>query len=207
MGSCFGINSQPKRKRPKTSLQAQITAGAALPHLAHHLLARRNKAQRGKPPKLRPSPRAAFTCPSSESSSFCHQLSDNVTWDLPKSFSWSSSRGAAAASCVLCCGSRETGSPEALGAGVGSVFPSLVSGEFSFVQPEQRLKVQSLEERRRSLSLHYSSPRSLAARCDLGTVFWSFPLATHKGEKSCSDGSGNEALMPVTRSLGSFCSP
>lgn len=46
-------------------------------------------------PRAQANPRAAFTCPSSQSSSFCHQLSDNVTWDLPKglswSFSWSSS--------------------------------------------------------------------------------------------------------------------
>lgn len=166
MGSCFGINSQPERKRPKTSFQPQITAQAALPHLAYHvlvscraafLLARWNKVQSCKPPKLRPSPCAVFTCRSSELSSFCHQPSNNVTWDLPRGlswrFSWSSSRRAAAGSCILCsCGSREPGSPEALGAGVGSVFLSLISGQFSFVQLEPWLKVWSLKERQ-SLTL------------------------------------------------------
>lgn len=124
---------------------------------AAFLLAIWNKVQSCKPPKLRPSPCAVFTCPSGEPSSFCHQPSDNVTRDLPRGlswrFSWSSYRGAAAGSCVLCsCGSREPGSPEALGAGVGSVFPSLISGQFSFVQPEPWLKVRSLEERQ-SLTL------------------------------------------------------
>lgn len=114
-----------------------------------------NKAQSCSHLKLRPSPCAAFTCPSP----LCHRQPDSVTWDLPRSFSWARSREAAAASCVPASVGKQ-GHPEPW-VQVGGV--AFSPGQFSFLQPER--EVQN-KERRCSLmlilSLHYRCPRKVA---------------------------------------------
>lgn len=184
MGSWFGVDSRPKGKRPKTALQAQSC-----------------HAQRSGTALLLRSPAPAATRVPSvinclttllgpSQGAFPGAFPSLVPGLLLQPAAPLPPQGMSLCPCGEC--------------------PSVPQrwAQLSFLQPERWLTVQSLQERLCSLTLisglqepQGRQPLFLAARRDLGAVFWSFPLDAHKGEKTCSGGSGNEALMPSLRAL------
>lgn len=179
VGSALGINYQPRRKRPQNSLQSQLR-GCSTPSPGGAAEGNNAQSCSSQSPGQAPAP---FLLPATP---------DSDTWDLPRGFSWGFSRA----------GSREAAlAVENLGLqqpwvwGVSSIphfWAVFLGAAGARADPTGMLflilisSLQELQDRQPWL------PVTLAQ-------FFGLPLwtkGTHRGEKSCSSGSGKEGLMP-----------